>query len=85
MLFAGAGYFWLMMGVKIRYIIFLGAAIVACNFIYELWINILNTPDIVDAYFGVAGVVLAYVFLFVTHSFGLKPNPLPEKSTAAVE
>src|SRR5690554_4457879 len=57
LLYAGIGYFWLLMGLKFQYIIFLGIAILAANFIYELFIPILNTTDIVDAYFGFAGTL----------------------------
>src|SRR5690554_4952058 len=62
--YAGIGYFWLLMGMKFQYIIFLGMAILAANFIYELFISILNTPDIMDAFFGLAGTVLGFLFLF---------------------
>ncbi len=75
MLYAGIGYFWLMMGIKFRYIVFLGITILASNFIYELYIPILNTPDIIDAFFGVAGTILGFLFLFYVQKFGLRAYP----------
>ena len=75
-LYAGIGYFWLMMDVKFKYIIFFGIALLLANLVYELFIPILNTPDIVDAYFGFAGTFLGFVFLFLVHRYGLKLNPL---------
>ena len=73
-IYAGIGYFWLMLGVNFKYIIALGIASVLANLIYELWIPILNTPDLIDAYFGLAGTFTAFVFLLLTFKFGLKPN-----------
>lgn len=75
MLYTGIGYFWLMMGVKFRYIIFLGIFFITVNFIYELFIPILNTPDIIDAYFGLAGSLLGFLFLSIVYKYGLKLNP----------
>ncbi len=75
LLYAGIGYFWLMMGVKFRFVIFFGIALLLANSIYELFLPVLNTPDIVDAYFGFAGTLLGFVFLFFVYRWGLKPNP----------
>ncbi len=74
LLYAGIGYFWLMMGIKFQYIIFLGIAILAANFIYELYIPILNTLDIIDAFFGAAGTVMGFLFLFLVEKIGLRKN-----------
>lgn len=76
LLFAGIGYFWLMMGIKFRNIIFFGIVLLVANLIYELFIPILNTPDIVDAYYGFAGTTLGFLFLLFVHKFGLKRNPM---------
>jgi hypothetical protein len=74
LLFSGIGFMWLMLDVKFEYVIALGAAILIVNFAYELWIPVLNTPDIVDAYYGLAGTLLAFVFLLFTTKYGLEPN-----------
>ncbi|QAA82977.1 hypothetical protein EI546_15180 [Aequorivita sp. H23M31] len=74
LLYAGIGYFWLMMGIRFKYIIFFGIAFVLANFIYELFIPILNTPDIIDAYFGFAGTILGFFFLFFVKKYGLVIN-----------
>ncbi|WP_313111199.1 hypothetical protein [Aequorivita sediminis] len=63
-----------MAGVKFKYIVGLGIVILATNFIFELFINILNTPDIIDAYYGVTGTLFAFLFLFVSYKFGFKAN-----------
>lgn len=74
LLYAGIGYFWLMMGIKFRFVIFFGIALLLANLIYELFLPILNTPDVVDAYFGFAGTLLGFVFLYFVNRFGLKPT-----------
>ncbi len=71
-IFSTVGYIWLLMGLKISHIIVFGSVIVLVNFIYELWIPILNTRDIVDAYYGCVGVIAAFIFLMLTKAFGLK-------------
>jgi hypothetical protein len=71
-LYAGVGYFWLMMGLKMSNIAILGGVVLLANFIYELWISILNTPDIVDAYYGFVGTIVAFIFLLLSKAFGLQ-------------
>lgn len=73
-LFVVIGLMWLMLGVKFRVILLLGLVFISVNFIYELFIPILNTPDIVDAYYGTAGVLVALPFLYITSKVGLMPN-----------
>jgi hypothetical protein len=41
------------------------------NIGYECFISIRNTPDILDAVFGVIGVAIAYVFLILLRKNGL--------------
>lgn len=40
------------------------------NIVYECFIPILNTPDILDAVFGVIGIAAAYVFLILLRKNG---------------
>lgn len=85
LLFAIIGYFWLMVGVKFKYITALGISILISNLIYELFIPVLNTPDIVDAYFGFAGTILAFIFLGITKKFGLKLNPFRAEKDSKID
>lgn len=71
LLIAGIGYVWILTGVNYLYISWMVLVVVVLNFIYELCIPILNTPDIVDAYYGLVGSVMAYVFLIISKRFGL--------------
>lgn len=75
LLYTGIGFFWLMAGISTKHILYLGLTLIALNLIYELFIPVLNTPDIVDAWFGIVGSFLGGIFLFFIHRYGLKPNP----------
>lgn len=77
-IYATAGYCWLLMGMRFKSIVALGIVIIFANFIYELFIPVLNDCDIVDAYFGLAGMIAGFVYLLLVHMFGLKANPLFE-------
>lgn len=79
LLYSGIGYLWLLRGIDFRYIAGFGAALLVINFIWERWIPILNTPDIIDAYYGFAGIFLSFLFLFLTGQFGLELNKTETK------
>jgi len=74
LLYAGVGLMWLLLGVPFKFIVILGTIILSINIIYELWIGILNTPDVIDAYYGFWGTLLAFLFLFITKKYGLQEN-----------
>jgi hypothetical protein len=42
------------------------------NFIYEIFLSYLNTPDIIDACYGVAGVATTQIYLYFAKHFGIK-------------
>jgi len=67
----GVGYAWLLIGIPLKYISMLAGIMLLCNFIYELFIPVLNTPDVVDAYYGLIGVISAYLYLLVIKKVGL--------------
>lgn len=72
MIYSMVGFIWLLMGVPFRHIAAMGIAIIFINAIYELWIPLLNTKDIIDAYYGIAGAVIGFVFLALVKKYGLK-------------
>lgn len=71
LLYGGIGYLWLLMGIPFRIIVIFGVILIGINLIYELYVPILNTPDIIDAYFGIAGTVVAFLFLTYVKFFGM--------------
>lgn len=75
LLLAGIGYAWLMLGVRGRWIAMLCVACAVINVVYETWIPVLNTPDPVDAAYGLAGCALAGVVLWLFDGLGMVANP----------
>lgn len=53
------------------------AGVIAVNFIVELWLTVLNTPDLSDACWGVAGVVIGGLVLAVIDRWGARTPPGP--------
>ncbi|CAN5693581.1 hypothetical protein BH11MYX1_BH11MYX1_15460 [soil metagenome] len=51
------------------------AAVVVINLVVELWVPILNTPDLADAWAGIAGVGVGGLALAIIQRFGTRPNP----------
>ena len=75
LLYAGVGYLWLMMGVPMKRLALAGAALIAANIGCELFLPILNTRDIVDAWYGVAGVAAGFFALWTIDRRGMVANP----------
>ena len=57
-------------GGKLRSITAAALVMSVLNIVYECFIPILNTPDILDAVFGVIGIAVAYVFLILLRKNG---------------
>ncbi len=72
-LLVGIGYLWLMMGVRFRVVLALGAAVLAANWVYELFIPVLNVPDTSDAWYGTVGTAVGLVVLLLIKRYGLRP------------
>lgn len=70
--YVGIGYSWLLSGTKFRFIIALGVFLTAANLVCETLMGFMNTTDIMDAVYGTAGVLTAYVYLFFTSKYGLE-------------
>lgn len=64
------------MGLKFKHITIIGIIFGIINLIYEFFISTLNTPDKMDAIFGVIGVILGLTFLYAMKRKGLKKNEL---------
>lgn len=66
------GYFLFLSGKKYRYTLMIGFLVIASNFIYEMFLPVLNTTDILDACYGLAGVVMSLVYLYFVGKYGLE-------------
>jgi hypothetical protein len=75
------GYVGLMADLTLIPIIVIGLTILLLNLVTEFLISFLNTPDIIDAIYGIAGVVLGFVFLFLANRYGYKTNDIIKTNT----
>ena len=72
--YLGIGYSWLIYGTKFKYTMLLGVFLIIGNFVCETLMGFMNTTDIVDAIYGTASVLIAFVFLLATYKCGLIPK-----------
>lgn len=54
--------------------IIVGMVIILSNFIYEIFLPILNTTDIVDAVYGLVGTIISLIYLYIISKYGFKTN-----------
>ena len=56
----------------IHSVFLIGIIIVAGNFIYETIVRLLNTIDIVDAVYGLIGVLCSLIYLYYINDHGIE-------------
>ena len=66
------GYLLLAAGKKYITNIIVGVLLVLANFIYETFLSILNTTDIIDAVYGFLGVLISLIYLYFISKFGFE-------------
>ena len=64
------GYLLLSAGKKYISNAAIGILLIIANFIYELLLPVLNTRDVIDALYGLAGVTVSLIYLFVISRYG---------------
>lgn len=57
-------------GMKYKSNLIVGACIISLNFVYEIFLPILNTTDIVDAIYGTIGVCISLIYLYFISKYG---------------
>lgn len=62
----------IVMGAKLWEIAAFTLAVVAANYVYELFLPLWNYVDIVDAHHGAVGAVLTFLFMAAVHRWGLR-------------
>jgi hypothetical protein len=75
LLYLGVGYLWLMLGVPMTRVALVGVVLLAGSIAYELLLPILNTRDILDAWYGAAGVLCGFALLWIIDRWGMVPLP----------
>lgn len=68
------GFVSLMYGAKMKLVLAICLFLILFNFFYEMYIPILNTPDLYDASFGFLGSLLAVFLLIVINKYGMIKN-----------
>ena len=64
------GYVLLLASKKYVSNIIVGILLVLANFVYEMFLPILNTTDIIDALYGLVGVAISLVYLCFIGKYG---------------
>jgi len=59
--------------IKGSYIV--AALLIVANLVYELFLPFINTMDIIDAYYGIVGSLVPFLFLIPYQLFGIQENP----------
>jgi len=70
MLYLIIGYIWLIFGIHFRFIALFGTFMILANIICETVVTFMNTPDIIDAIYGIIGIIIVFVFLYVIDRYG---------------
>ncbi len=68
------GYLLLVVGKKYISNIIVGILLVSVNYIYEAFLPILNTTDIVDAVYGFIGVLISLIYLYFISKYGFEDD-----------
>lgn len=63
----------LVSGAKLREVAIFTLAVIAANYIYEVFLTLYNTKDLVDAHYGAAASLVTFAFLAAVKSSGLTP------------
>ena len=64
------GYILLLTGKKYVFSVMVAIVLVVANFVYETFLPMLNTIDIVDAFYGWFGVAISLGYLYIIDKFG---------------
>lgn len=72
------GYVGLWFGIKLKSIAVIGLVLLSVNFIIEFLVTFLNTPDMVDAVYGLFWVMAGFVYLYFIKRYGFNVNKLYE-------
>jgi hypothetical protein len=63
---------WLLQGAPFKFVLYLGMVAITLNFVVELFVTILNTPDVMDAVYGTAGVLVTILVMLLFKRSGLE-------------
>lgn len=70
LVYLGVGFTWLLQKNNFKKIMLLGLFIIIANVLCETVMGAINTTDILDAVYGIAGMIISFCFLAVTNKYG---------------
>lgn len=70
-LYLAIGFSWTLQGAQFKKVIALGIIIMTANILCETIMGFMNTPDIVDAVYGMIGTITAFCFLSISKKYGI--------------
>ena len=76
---AAIAFIWLLQGASLKMCLWLCLAFIIINIGVERFVTVLNTRDIMDAGYGIAGTLLAFCFAWIVKQSGLKEYQQPLK------
>lgn len=65
------GFTWILQGTKFKKVTVLGIIIIIANLLSETVMGFMNTPDIIDAVYGMIGTVTGFCVLVLSEKYGL--------------
>lgn len=72
MLMALMSFIMLLQGAPFRFVVWLGMLTILMNFIVEIFVSIMNTPDILDAFYGAIGVLFTGAMMYIFFKVGIR-------------
>ncbi|HYH75266.1 MAG TPA: hypothetical protein VD735_04885 [Candidatus Saccharimonadales bacterium] len=69
----------MLVGVSWPYLLANAALLLVLNIVVELFVTVLNVPDMTDALYGIAGVAVSLGLLVFMHRFGIRLAPVRKK------
>jgi len=76
MLMLVGGYMGVLRTGRLKSSVWIFIFLIFANLIYEFFIPFLNTPDPIDAWFGIVGTFFAMIYLVCFQKWGILPNPI---------
>ncbi|GAA3980984.1 hypothetical protein [Mucilaginibacter dorajii] len=70
-LVAVISFIWLLQGAPFKLFIWLGATAIVLNFVVELFVRFMNTPDVIDAVYGSAGALFTICVMAIIKQKGV--------------
>lgn len=72
LVYLAIGFTWMLQGAAFKKVVLSGAIIIMANLLCETVMGFMNTPDIIDAVYGIAGTLISFFFLLITKKHGLR-------------